>query len=81
MKIAALFLWLGLPIAGYAALNHYGPAHVIWTYRFLDNGDAFNPYPARPYVSCTYVGWGWHEVTASARNDRCPWIRFFKIED
>ncbi len=80
MKIVALLLWTLVPVAGFAALNHYGTAHVIWTYRFLDNGDASNPYLERTYVSCTYAGWTWHEVTAPALDGHCPWIRFFKIE-
>lgn len=78
MKIAALFLWLALPMAGYAAYQTYGTPHMIWSYEFLANGDRFNPYAHRHYTSCTYVGWGWNTVTTPAQSARCPWVRLLK---
>ncbi len=78
MKIAALLLWLLLPFAGYLTYLTYGTPHMIWSYKFLDNGDQYNPYIQRHYTSCTYVGWGWNTVTAPAVSARCPWVRLFK---
>lgn len=81
MKIAALFLWLALPLAGYATYLTYGTPHMIWSYRFNDNGDQYNPYADRHYTSCTYFGWGWETVTVPAVDARCPWVRLFKGAD
>ena len=81
MKIAALFLWLALPLAGYATYLAYGTPHFIWSYTFWDNGDQYNPYADRHYTSCTYFGWGWETVTVPAIEARCPWVRLFKGPD
>ena len=77
MRLAALFLWLALPIAGYATYQIAGIPHAIWSYRFVDNGDRYNPYVYRHYLDCTYIGWRWHSVTVPAKAGRCPWVRFF----
>tara|TARA_R110002072_G_scaffold150788_2_gene299369 strand:- start:8025 stop:8264 length:240 start_codon:yes stop_codon:yes gene_type:complete len=77
MRSIALFLWLALPIAGYATLLAFGTPHMIWSYRFVPNGDPHNPFAARHYTSCTYAGWRWHEVTVQASEGRCDWVRFF----
>lgn len=77
MRFVALFLWLALPMAGYATYQFYGTPHVIWSYRFLDNGDPHNPFAERVYTSCTYLGWGWETITVPDRHGRCPWLRLF----
>ena len=77
MKVIALFLWLAVPIGGYAIYRTYGTPHLIWSYQFLDNGDRYNPYAARTYTSCTYVGWGPRTLTVPAVASRCLWVRFF----
>ena len=81
MRTLALFLWLAVPVAGYAVYQTYGTPHMIWSYRFIDNGDRFNPYADRTYTSCTYFGWRWATVTKPAKAGRCPWVRFFKASD
>jgi len=78
MKFAALFLWLILPLTGYATYQLYGTPHGLWRYEFRPNGDPFNPHAYRHYTSCTYVGWRWHSVTLPAENARCPWVRLLK---
>ena len=68
MKILALFLWLAVPVAGYAIYSKHGTPHVIWEYEFRPNGDPFNPYAFRHYTSCTYIGWGLRAHTVPARD-------------
>jgi hypothetical protein len=80
MKLAALFLWLALPLAGYLTYVTHGTPHMIWSYEFHDNGSRYDLTVPRHYTSCTYVGWGWKTVTASAVGARCPWVRLFKSE-
>lgn len=77
MRALALLLWLALPLAGYGVYQLYGTPHMIWSYRFVDNGDPHNPYLARHYTSCTYLGWGPQMITRPAVDGRCPWVRFF----
>ncbi len=81
MKVIAMFLWLALPVGGYATYLTYGTPHLVWGYRFLPNGDPYNPFADRTYTSCTYVGWGPTTVTVPAIAARCPWVRFFKGAD
>lgn len=81
MKIAALFLWLAFPIAGYATYHTHGTPHALWSFRFMPNGDPSNPLANRHYTSCTYIGWGMVNVTTPAESGRCPWVRLFKQAD
>ncbi len=78
MKIAALFLWLALPLAGVATYQIYGTPHLIWSTRFVDNGARYHLRVPRSYISCTYVGWGLVTRTVPAQTGRCHWVRFFK---
>ncbi len=80
MRIAALFLWILIPLAFWWAYATYGTPHIVTSYRFHDNGDIYNPRAHRRYIDCDYLGvHGWK--TASAKDARCPWVRFFKAED
>ncbi len=80
MKLAALFLWLTLPIAGYAAYASEGLPHMILSYSFKNNGDPYDPFKDRYYTSCTYWG-AYGFITVPAPFGRCPLVRFFKEED
>lgn len=78
IRIAALFLWLIVPIGLWWVYATYGTPHLVLTYRFFDNGDIYNPLARRRYIDCDYLGiHGW--ITASAINENCPWVRFFKV--
>jgi hypothetical protein len=77
MRLFAVFFWIALPIAGYAAYSLYGLPHMIWSYRFHDNGDPNDPLVKRYYTDCTFVGpYGGFTVPASA--GKCGWVKFFK---
>lgn len=79
MRIAALFLWMIVPLGLWGAVTLHGTPHLALSYRFFENGDAYNPTAPRRYIDCTYYGWsGVHNVPA--RNEHCPWIHFFKPE-
>jgi len=80
MKFAALFLWLALPIAGYATYQLYGSPHLIWSYEFRANGARYDPTVPRYYTSCTYVGWDLRTVTLPAQAARCTWVRLLKVQ-
>lgn len=77
MRIAALFLWLALPLAAVAVYHTYGTPHGLWSYEFRDNGDPYNPFAYGHYTSCTYIGWRWNEVTSPASAGSCPWVQFY----
>lgn len=77
MRLIPLFFWLALPIVAYTAYYLYGLPHMIWSYRFFENGDPSNPMVKRHYTDCTFVGpYGVFTVTASG--GRCGWVQFFK---
>ena len=78
MRIAALFLWIVVPIGLWVGYTNYGTPHVVGTYRFYDNGDVYNPRAHRRYIDCTYYGWA-GVITVPAIDERCPWVRFFKV--
>ena len=56
MRIAAMFLWLALPLAVYAGYATFGLPHVIWERTFRDNGNRYDPFAARRYTGCTFWG-------------------------
>lgn len=76
LKYASLFVWL--PIAGftYEAYAASERPHVIWEYKFYDNGDRYNPRAERDYITCTYIG-PHGEFTVPAHFGKCPWVRMF----
>ena len=77
MKLTALFLWLALPLAGYATYTTHGLPHVPWSYTFRDNGARYDPFAERYYITCTFVGW-YGTFTVDAKYGRCGWFHFFK---
>lgn len=79
MKFVALFLWLLVPLGGYAAYQTWGLPHVIWSYRFHANGAPHDLRVPRHYTSCTYVGWH-GATTRPAQAAKCPWVRLLKSE-
>jgi len=52
----SFFLWLAVPVLGYAAWSAFGLPHLIWSYQFLDNGNRYDPFAERYYTSCTFIG-------------------------
>jgi hypothetical protein len=77
MRIAALFLWIAVPLAIYAGYSIYGLPHIAWTYTFRDNGRPYDPYAKRDYIDCTF--WGpYGRFTVVADNGHCPWFKFFR---
>lgn len=78
MKIAALFLWLLVPLGLWLGVTQLGTPHVIWTYRYVGTGDPYSS-TLRRHVDCTYLGWT-GAVARPAEAGRCPWIRFIRAE-
>lgn len=77
MRLAALFLWVALPVTAYAAYSVYGLPHMIWNYTFRDNGSPYDPFAKRDYVSCTF--WGpYGRFTVPAEAGHCGWVKFFR---
>ncbi|MEM7746194.1 MAG: hypothetical protein AAF409_21070 [Pseudomonadota bacterium] len=79
MKTASLFMWVLVPAALWAVLVIWGSPHIVLSYRFLDNGDRYNPLAERHYTECTYFG-ALGALPVPAEHGTCPWIRFFKAE-
>ena len=80
MRHIGLFGWLVAPAAIWAILVLWGSPHIALTYRFLDNGDRYNPRAERIYIDCTYYGY-LGAITFPAKFGSCPWIRFIKADD
>ena len=71
------FAWIVVPMALYGAYIAVGLPHAIWSYEFLNNGNAYDPFLERYYTSCTF--WGpLGMFTIPASNGRCGWVGFFK---
>lgn len=77
IKYLSLFLWIIGAGAIYSIYATQGLPHVIWSYRFLDNGDQYNPFAERYYTSCTFAG-PYGSFTVNANNGNCGWVRLFK---
>lgn len=77
MRIAALFLWILVPLGVWLAMALWGTPHVVVTYRFFDNGDVYDLRTERRYIDCTYFGWA-GTITVPAMHEDCPWVQFFK---
>ena len=75
MKIAALLLWLAVPLSVYGIYTAYGTPHFVYEYTFTGGSRSDVRLP-RHYLTCTYVGWHGSR-TVPARDGRCPWVRFF----
>lgn len=71
------FVWMVVPIILFGIYHAYGLPHMVWSYRFHDNGDRYNPYAERYYTDCTFIG-PYGKFTRSTRNGKCSWISFFK---
>lgn len=77
MKLAAMFFWIALPVAAYMIYDAYGLPHMIFSYRFHDNGDQYNPLAHREFIDCTF--WGpYGRFTVPADAGKCGWIEFFQ---
>ena len=81
LPYAAMWLWVIVPVLVYVGYHMVGSPHMIWSYRFHDNGNPWDLSVARTYTSCTYVGWGGNLVTTGPREGKCGWVRFFHLED
>ena len=84
MRVAILALvllacLLAPPGLTWLALSIWGTPHMVWTYRFHDNGAPYDPRVERHYIDCTYIGWD-RTVTVPAQGGRCPWFRLLKSE-
>ncbi|MEM8786872.1 MAG: hypothetical protein AAGE76_01270 [Pseudomonadota bacterium] len=75
MKVAALFLWLAVPLGLYGVYTHWGTPHLVYEYTFT-GGSRSDPRLPRHYLTCRYIGWH-GSVIAPAQAGRCPWVRFF----
>lgn len=78
MRVLAAFAWVLVPLGLWLAVMMWGTPHVVWSYRFLDNGDRYNPRAHRTYTSCTYLGVQ-GSVTIRPLDARCPWVRMIKV--
>lgn len=80
MRMAALLLWLIVPVGAVAVYQLYGTPHLLWRYSYHETRPNSTLFEGRIYTSCTYLGWGPQEVTRPAKEGRCPFVRFFKPE-
>lgn len=72
----SFFVWVLGPLAIYGLYLAFGLPHMIWQYRYLDNGTR-DPLAYRYYTDCTFWGpYGMMDVPA--QNGKCGYVRFFK---
>lgn len=76
----AYFLWLLVPLAVFGADQVAGLPHMIFRYKFAENGDRYNPYKERWYYTCTFVG-PYGEFTVDAKDGKCGFLRLFKKQE
>ncbi len=80
LKYLSLFVWLLGAGALYGVYVSYGLPHVIWNYTFLDNGDRYNLFAERHYLSCSFIG-PYGVFKMNAQNGRCDWVLLFRTSD
>jgi hypothetical protein len=73
---ASYFVWMLAALAGWAAYEHSGLPHIIWTYSYRGGETSFS---SRYYTRCTFVG-PYGAFTVPAERGRCAWIAFFRQE-
>ena len=74
------FIWIVVPIALYLAFLLFGLPHMALSYTFRDNGQGYDPFAYRWYLTCTYEGpYGSRKIYAA--NGKCPWFRFYKKQE
>lgn len=72
----SFFVWMIAPLVAFGLYIVAGLPHVIWSYTFRDDGQGNDPFAARHYISCTFIGpYGAFEV--AAKNGKCGWVQFF----
>jgi len=77
MRNLRYFIWVLVPLAAFLALQIFGPPFIRWNFSWRDDGQGHNPYAARWYLSCTYIGFT-GSFAADPRDGKCPLIRFEK---
>ena len=76
----SMWIWIAVPVLLYIGWHTLGAPHMIWSYRFHDNGAPWDPTRARYYTSCTFIG-PHGDFTVPARGGKCGWVRLFKAPD
>lgn len=77
IKYASLLIWIICAAVIYGVYATQGLPHMIWSYKFYDNGDRYNPLTDRYYTSCTFAG-PYGVYTLPANNGKCGWVRLFR---
>jgi hypothetical protein len=77
MKNLRFFIWILVPVAGFVALQIFGAPFLRWNYSWRDDGQGYDPYAPRWYLSCTYIGFTGN-FAADPLNGKCPLVRFEK---
>lgn len=74
---ARFFLWLIVPALFYALVPFTGLPHARWAHAWIDEGQGFDPFAARRYTHCVFIGpYGRFDVFPS--DGSCAWIRFYR---
>lgn len=77
--LVACFLWLGLPLGLYAGYHVYGAPHVIWSYKWFDEGQGFDPFARRYYTACVFIG-PQGPRRFEPISGKCGLVRFAKLD-
>jgi hypothetical protein len=70
----SFFAWVPVLIAAWAAYEHYGLPHVIWSYSYRGGESGFS---SRYYTRCAFIG-PYGEFSLPAEDGNCGWIAFFR---
>ena len=74
------FIWVVVPAALYLAFLAFGLPHMALSYTYRDDGQGYDPFAYRWYLTCTYEGPYGSRKTYAA-NGKCPWFRFYKKQE
>lgn len=74
------FIWVIVPIALYLVYMAWGSPHIAFNYTWRNDGQGYDPFAKRWYLSCEYIGaTGSHQY--HPQDGKCPWFRFYKHEE
>jgi len=78
------FYWVIVPPLIWLAAELVGPPSMVWSYTYTAKpGREYNPryFAERRYQSCTYISLLGEISTHPAREEKCPFVRMFVMED
>ena len=74
------FIWIIVPITLYAMFLVWGLPHIAFNYKWRNDGQGYDPFANRWYISCEYVG-PYGSYFYRPKDGKCPWFLFYKKQE